>query len=302
METHNSLFVWFFLLGILLFIPLIIKIVSFFNNFREENEFICMNMDRAASFEEYRYWRRELRCHYLYLIPFVDKRNIKKVYRFFFKPLKEDEERRDGILMLIAPSVLSILCCFICLVGMTWAWFSASSESGSLTIRSASYMVSSVVIDDSGMLDMNTDGSYTLDAGTRYTITLMASGTASTGFCVVSFDDSEINTTAQIEPDSIFTFCFTPSSGGRLKLTGQWGINPSPDIENNGEIGDASITLPPESSTDEPDITSTEDTTDVTEITTSADTAEVTDLTMSTDATEETDITTSADTTGMPQP
>ena len=52
-----------------------VKIAQFFSKFSREARYLICEMNRAGDYDEYRYWRRELRCHYLCLIPFVTERN-----------------------------------------------------------------------------------------------------------------------------------------------------------------------------------------------------------------------------------
>lgn len=236
------------LFAFLLFIPLMIKLISFLTRFGEENRYICINMDRAESYDEYRYWRRELRCHYLYLIPFVNKRNIKYVYNFFFKRNKEQEERKDAIMSLIAPSILSICCCLVCLCGMTFAWFSASKTSGTIPLQAATYSISAEVKEGSTVINSNPDGSYPLVHNKQYTITLTANGTAIYGgFCVVNFAGTDVYTSDLILIGNTLTLYFSPTVDGNINFTGNWGTCTNPiDIQDFGKI---STTPPPATET-----------------------------------------------------
>lgn len=80
-------------------------------------------VNRAADYNEYRYWRRELRCLYLCLIPFVTERNVMKIYRIFFHKPKHAEKRNrnDSIMSVLAMSVIGIAVCAVCLCGASRA-------------------------------------------------------------------------------------------------------------------------------------------------------------------------------------
>ena len=57
---------------------IIIKFISFIVPHHNE-------MQRADSMGEYRYWRKQLRCHRLCLLPFVNTRNVEKIYEKVFR-------------------------------------------------------------------------------------------------------------------------------------------------------------------------------------------------------------------------
>lgn len=64
------LFIIAMIIGTFLFIALI---VNFFIPFREERDYIKMEMERSFEEEEYRYWRRELKYLYLRSIPLIGR-------------------------------------------------------------------------------------------------------------------------------------------------------------------------------------------------------------------------------------
>ena len=125
------------------FLLIVIKLTQFVNRFNREKQFFLTEMSRAADYNEYRYWRRELRCLYLCLIPFVTERNVMKVYPVFFHRAKHaaKKKRSDGLMHILAPSMLAICICAICLCGVSWAWFTASTSTGTTAIQAASYSV-----------------------------------------------------------------------------------------------------------------------------------------------------------------
>ena len=109
------------------FLLIVLKLAQFLstivNHFSREKQHLLTEMHRAADYNEYRYWRRELRCLYLCLIPFVTERNVMKVYPVFFHRTKHatKEKRSDGLMHILAPSVIGIFICAVCLCGVSWA-------------------------------------------------------------------------------------------------------------------------------------------------------------------------------------
>ena len=117
------------------FLLIVLKLAQFVNHFSREKQHLLTEMHRAADYNEYRYWRRELRCLYLCLIPFVTERNVMKVYPVFFHRAKHaaKKKRSDGLMHILAPSMLAICICAVCLCGASWAWFTASTTTGTTT-------------------------------------------------------------------------------------------------------------------------------------------------------------------------
>lgn len=62
----------------------VVKAVEFFTEFNREIRYFKMEMKRAENNLEYRYWRRELRCRRLRLIPFVGEKNVSLIYRLIY--------------------------------------------------------------------------------------------------------------------------------------------------------------------------------------------------------------------------
>ena len=238
---------------------LVLKLVQFINGFRRRKRYILIEMNRAGNDDEYRFWHRELRCHYLYLIPFVTERNVMKVYRLFFHESKhaQKQNRSDGILNLLAPSIIGIILCSICLCGVSWAWFTASTSTGTTAIQAASYSVN-VSAENESVKIASESGTFTVTFTTAgsYTITLTPSGTAGTGYCKINFADVD-HYTDQLSSGSLhFTVCADADS--KLTITPQWGCyTGTATIHNNTIIpaigSQPSNTQTPDNSvTDEP--------------------------------------------------
>lgn len=208
-------------------VKLIIKLISCFN---KKTAYIVRRMS-CCSYDEYRYWRRELRCHYLCLIPFVTKKNVAKVYHhLFYKPkyMKKKAPRTDGFYHVIAPSLLSICLCAICLCGVSWAWFTSSQSSSITQIQSARYDISVDVqntTDNTTVTEITTEnGIYkiSLVGGNKYKITITAAGTATEGYCTVKSVE-KVHHTSTIKKGDSFEFSVQANANITLIITPQWG-------------------------------------------------------------------------------
>lgn len=209
------------------FVILMVKLAAYIRHFNGETRRIIMKMQRAADEKEYCYWHKMLRCHYLCLIPFVNERNVSGAYSFFFHQPKraEKETRIDGVFHILAPSLAAFCLCAVCLCGASWAWFTASTSTGTTAVQSSSYRLSYRVDKDAAATELDEAGTaYTLTSDTTV-ITLKAEGTAgATGYCSITVG-SETYYTEQISVNgtSEFTFTVNAAANTQIILTPKWG-------------------------------------------------------------------------------
>ena len=225
MDNNSGALILLIVLIVSAFLLIVLKLAQLVNHFSRKKQYLLTEMSRAADYNEYRYWRRELRCLYLCLIPFVTERNVMRVYPVFFYRAKHaaKEKRSDGLMHILAPSMLAICICAICLCGASWAWFTASTSTGTAQIQSSSYKLSYQVGEDTTATELAEAGTaYTLTSDTTV-ITLKAKGTAgATGYCSITVG-SETYYTEQIFVDGTFTFTVNAAAGTEITLTPKWG-------------------------------------------------------------------------------
>lgn len=80
MDNDSGMIIILTVLIVSTFLLIIYKLGEFFTEFNRDTRYILLEMNRAVDSDEYRYWRRELRCHYLCLIPFLAERNVMRLY------------------------------------------------------------------------------------------------------------------------------------------------------------------------------------------------------------------------------
>ena len=202
-------------------------------------------------------------------------------------------EHCDRLPHILAPSVIGILLCAVCLCGASWAWFTASTSTGTANIQSATYTVS--VTAKQAEIDISTtaeNGITTVrfSAAGTYTVTLTPNGTAKTGYCKLTFDGTDYYT-PQLITES-FTFTVNASANTALTVTPQWGtysgtvtiqnvdeITAAGYQQNSSQTPDNSVTnesvapATPSSTPSESETTDTEEPTPTLEPSTSDDTA-----------------------------
>ncbi len=127
-----------------------------------------------------------------------------------------------------------IICCAICLTGVTWAWFTANAAVKTADIKTADYKTELVVKDQDGNVIEPVDGKYNFENNVRYTATITASGTASTGFATFSVDGVNYSS-IQLAPGESFSFDIL---GYSSLETGDsnWGTSTSQDPVFDGDL------------------------------------------------------------------
>ena len=166
------------------------------------------------------------------------------------------KKRSDGLMHILAPSMLAICICAICLCGASWAWFTASTSTGTTQIQSSSYKLSYQIGSDTAEL-AETGTAYTLTSDTTV-ITLKATGTAgATGYCSITVG-SETYYTEQIFVDGAFSFTVNAAAGTQITLTPKWGSCAVRDNTNSiTKDGEITATGSQPSNTQPPDNTVT---------------------------------------------
>lgn len=159
----------------------------------------------------------------------------------------QKEKHSDNIVHILAPSVLGLCICAVCLCGMSWAWFTASTAASATTIRSATLQIEGVKLDDK---DLTSDGNgrYTITkqlTENSYTLSFKAtdSSTATKGFCKISIkigDSAETSYYTEDIADKIahtVTITVNNISNEDVTITVEpiWGSLPE-GIKPNGSI------------------------------------------------------------------
>lgn len=159
----------------------------------------------------------------------------------------QKEKHSDNIVHILAPSVLGLCICAVCLCGMSWAWFTASTAASATTIRSATLQIEEVKLDNE-LLTNSENGSYTITKALTkgsYTLSFKATdnSTATKGFCKISIkigDSAETSYyTEDIADKNAHTVTITVNniSNENVTITVEpiWGSLPE-GIKPNGSI------------------------------------------------------------------
>lgn len=160
----------------------------------------------------------------------------------------QKEKHSDNIVHILAPSVLGLCICAVCLCGMSWAWFTASTAASATTIRSATLQIEDVKLGEK-KLTSDGNGRYTITeqlTEDSYTLSFKATknSTATKGFCKISIkigDSAETSYyTEDIADKTAHTVTITVNniSNENVTITVEsiWGQNmkPTTTIEIKG--------------------------------------------------------------------
>ena len=162
----------------------------------------------------------------------------------------QKEKHSDNIVHILAPSVLGLCICAVCLCGMSWAWFTASTAASATTIRSATLRIEEVKRGDK-KLTSDGNGRYTITQKLTegsYTLSFKATenSTATKGFCKISIkigDSAETSyDTGDIADKNTHTVTITVNNNSNENITITvepiWGQNMKPTTNEIKVTGD----------------------------------------------------------------
>lgn len=220
--------IWF--AGLFFGILIIVGISMYLSERFKDINYVKMELCRAYDEDEYRYWRRELTICRLLIIPFMNYETAKKIVRFFSRGKHHKPKEKDNVFAMLMPSLLGIAICAVCLVGGTFAWFTATQSTATQNITAANYEIKATVSVDT-VEQISNNGVYNLKANTVYTVMLDSSdSTATTGYCILELGDTKIVTQQFPSQDYIkrsITVSLDIKEDTTLKIIAQWGTSTS---------------------------------------------------------------------------
>ena len=145
------------------------------------------------------------------------------------------EEKPASLTALLMPSLLGVAICLVCLCSLTWAWFTATQNSGVQPIQSATATVTAK-LGDTALGELKVGEPCSLN-GTG-TLTLHMAGDAQYAYVVIKVGDKEYHTDYLTADGYTIT---VNESGAALTLCGgkQDDQSGTAMVENGGSIGTA---------------------------------------------------------------
>lgn len=151
-------------------------------------------------------------------------RRRRSIYR------REYEKPTDAnILRLLMPSILGMLLCMVCLAGMTWAWFTSTSDAAVTTIQAAKFEVDATITKSSGESNPVFEGRITeegascsrLEPNETYTLELKAQATT-TGYCIITLGENQYYTGAMENNDTISITLHPSNKETTISIVPHW--------------------------------------------------------------------------------
>ena len=154
------------------------------------------------------------------------------------------EEKPASLTALLMPSLLGVAICLVCLCSLTWAWFTATQNSGVQPIQSATATVTAS-LNNTALGELKVGKTCSLN-GTG-TLTLHMEGDAQYAYVEIKVGDTEYHTDYLTADGYTIT---VNESGAALTLC--WGkqdslLETAVAVEDGGSIG----TAQPSNTTDE---------------------------------------------------
>lgn len=140
---------------------------------------------------------------------------------------KNERLTDNNLMFMLMPSFIGIAVCTVCLIGLSFAWFTASVEVAPQKLTAANFALDVSITDDSGEIAQNADSTFSLKADTSYNVTLKPIGTANSGYCIMRnknlsyFSDT-------IKKGQSFSFTLIPGSDSDFTFVSAWGLPKDP--------------------------------------------------------------------------
>ena len=144
------------------------------------------------------------------------------------------EEKPASLTALLMPSLLGVAICLVCLCSLTWAWFTATQNSGVQPIQSATATVTAK-LGDTALGELKVGEPCSLNS--TGTLTLHMDGSAQYAYVLIKVGGTEYHTDYLTADGYTIT---VNESGAALTLC--WGKQdslPGAAVENGGSIGTA---------------------------------------------------------------
>ena len=161
---------------------------------------------------------------------------MKRIYEEYLHVPEDGKIREKVFIARIAVAIVCVVCCLSAMGFSAYAFFTSSITSGSNTIVAASYGVGvAIASSEDTPLTAKADNplSYEAVGAGTYTVSINATGTASTGYCKIEIVGSEKTVTLftqQLPPEVTMSFTLVTNGEADITITPQWGTYSNRDI------------------------------------------------------------------------
>ena len=145
------------------------------------------------------------------------------------------EEKPASLTALLMPSLLGVAICLVCLCSLTWAWFTATQNSGVQPIQSATATVTAK-LGDTALGELKVGEPCNLN-GTG-TLTLHMAGDAQYAYVLIKVGGTEYRT-GYLSANKDYTITVNESGAALTLCWGKQDSLPGTAVENGRSIGTA---------------------------------------------------------------
>lgn len=145
------------------------------------------------------------------------------------------EEKPASLTALLMPSLLGVAICLVCLCSLTWAWFTATQNSGVQPIQSATATVTAK-LGETVLGELKVGEPCSLN-GTG-TLTLHMEGDAQYAYVVIKVGGTEYHT-GYLTANKDYTITVNESGAALTLCWGKQDSLPGTAVEDGGSIGTA---------------------------------------------------------------
>lgn len=143
------------------------------------------------------------------------------------------EKKPASLTALLMPSLLGVAICLVCLCSLTWAWFTATQNSGVQPIQSATATVTAK-LNDTALGELPIEEGMT---GTG-TLTLHMDGSAQYAYVLIKVGGTEYRT-GYLSATKDYTITVNESGAALTLCWGKQESLPGTAVEDGGSIGTA---------------------------------------------------------------
>lgn len=154
--------------------------------------------------------------------------------RILYIPKHAEAEKSDKFISIIMPSIVGMVVCMACLFGLTWAWFTNSVTSKTVSMVSSNFSCTAEI--SRGGEDItpvpDDDGAYSLEltAGEDYTVAVTVSeDTNGNGYLkIITPDEANTYYAGPINNQyavQSFTVVIRPTVSGVYTFAPRWGTH-----------------------------------------------------------------------------
>lgn len=155
--------------------------------------------------------------------------------RILYIPKHAEAEKSDKFISIIMPSIVGMVVCMACLFGLTWAWFTSTTTSKTVSMVSSKFVCTAEIsLDEEDVTPVpDGDGAYSLEltADKDYTVKVTVSDDTNGNGYLMIVSPNKANTyyagplNSKYSGEQSFTVVIRPTVSGTYTFAPRWGTH-----------------------------------------------------------------------------